>query len=121
MQSITQRLAAYEQERRETDATLRDHYGLQHKPWPWEEPLPEIRLSADTLVTLADSIKLAVAQRRLLSTQQAAREDRCVEVRVNTREEAEQLRQLLPQDVRSLVSIYVSEDDNVDLEQLAAV
>lgn len=120
MQSITQRLAAYEQERRETDATLRDHYGLQHKPWPWEEPLPEIRLSADTLVTLADSIKLAVAQRRLLSPLPASA-NKGVEVRVNTREEAEQLRQLLPQDVRSLVSIYVSEDDNVDLEQLAAV
>ena len=121
MQSINQRLATYEQERRDLDATLRDHYGLQHKPWPWEQPLPQMRLAADALVALAASIKTAVRQRRSLAPLQVEHADKCVEVRVNTHEEAEQLLQLLPQDMRSLVAIHASEDSHVDSEQYARV
>lgn len=120
MQSITQRLAAYEQERRETDATLRDHYGLQHKPWPWEEPLPEIRLSADTLVTLADSIKIAINQRDALATVSAYSDHtRGIEVRVNTHEEAEQLLRLLPETMRHRVTVHANEDSHAESAQYA--
>ena len=121
MQTIIQRLAAYEQERSAADAALRDHYGLNHKPWPWEEKLPEVRLAADTLVTLADSIKIAVAQRALHATATGTSPSKGVEVRVNTQAEAAQLRMLLPADVREHVEIHVSEDSHVDSEQYARV
>jgi hypothetical protein len=106
--STMERLHAFDAERRHEQAQLIRHYSMQEKCWPWEEPLPTLHADADTIVRMADAVKLAIAQQRQTTTTPGVYSP--VEVRLGTRSERDQLLNLLPQDMRALVRIVVDEN-----------